>query len=80
VSILLAEKPATPSNIRRIDKNTVIAGDVRIGWTIPTDEGGDPVLGYKLYLNNSLWYDASQESTLNNYTFIGLSVGKTYNF
>jgi hypothetical protein len=41
--------------------------------------GGNSVLGYRLYINSSLILDASTQSTLNNYTFTGLSVGQTYN-
>jgi hypothetical protein len=59
---------------------SVIAGNVRITWTLPTDEGGDPVLGYRLYLNAVLWYDASKQSTFNNYTYVSLSVGASYRF
>ena len=40
--------------------------------------GGNPILGYKLYLNSTLVLDASTQSTLNNFTFTGLSVGRTY--
>jgi hypothetical protein len=80
VSILLADVPSAPTNLQRIDMDTVPAGDVRLTWNRPTDEGGDPVLGYKLYVNSMLWLDASDQSTLNNYTFTGLSVGETYSF
>lgn len=59
---------------------TVTAGDVRVTWALPADEGGDPVLGYRLYLDNTLWLDASALSTFNNYTYSGLSVGQTYRF
>jgi hypothetical protein len=38
---------------------SVTAGDIRIEWTLPADEGGDPVLGYKLYLDTVLLLDAS---------------------
>jgi len=40
--------------------------------------GGNPILGYKLYINSTLVLDASTQSTLNTYTFTGLSVGRTY--
>ena len=80
MSILLAEKPAAPFGLQRIEMATVTAGDVRLTWALPTDEGGDPVLGYRLYLDSVLWHDASTSTTLNNYTFSGLSVGTTYRF
>lgn len=80
VSILLAERPAAPAGLTRIDITMVQAGDVRIAWTLPEDEGGDPVLGFRLYLNQVLWEDFSLQSTLNNYTYTGLSVGQTYDF
>jgi hypothetical protein len=80
VSILLAEKPSAPDGLQRININEISAGEVRLGWSLPTDEGGDPVLGYKLYLNDILWEDQSKLSTLNNYTYSGLTVGTTYDF
>jgi hypothetical protein len=78
VSILLADEASAPSNLERIDIESVTAGDIRIHWTLPDDEGGDPVLGYKLYLDSALVLDASLQSTLNEYTYTGLSVGRTY--
>lgn len=80
VGILLAELPSAPSNIRRIDMASVTAGDVRISWALPLSQGGDPVIGFKLYVNTALVLDASTMSTLNEYTFTGLSVGETYRF
>ena len=38
---------------------SVTAGDIRVEWKLPLDEGGDPVLGYKLYLDSALVLDAS---------------------
>lgn len=78
VSILLAEVPAAPSDLQRIDMTSVTAGDIRVHWALPADEGGDPVLGYRLYLDGVLMLDASTQSTLNEYTYTGLSVGNTY--
>jgi len=57
---------------------SLTAGDIRITWSIPLDNGGTPVVGYKIYLNQALLVDASDLSTLNQYTFTGLSVGQTY--
>jgi hypothetical protein len=45
-------------------------------WSLPTDEGGDPVTGYNIYKNSELVH--SGESTLNTYTFESLSVGIVY--
>ena len=78
VSILLAEKPSTPVALTRVDKTTLLAGQIKVTWVQPIDQGGDPVTGYKLYLNDVLFYDASLFSTLNNFTFTNLSVGLTY--
>lgn len=54
---------------------SLTAGDIRVSWQLPTDNGGSSVNGYKLYLNNVLLVDASTQSTLNQYTYTGLSVG-----
>ena len=59
VQILLAEKPSIPYEFKRIDMESVTAGDIRVEWKLPLDEGGDPVLGYKLYLDSALVLDAS---------------------
>jgi hypothetical protein len=67
-----------PSGLTRIDMSSITAGDIRVHWSLPADEGGDPVLGYKLYLDTTLHLDASTNSTLNMYTYTGLSVGTTY--
>ena len=55
--------------------NSLTAGDIRVTWAIPADSGGTPVNGYLIYLNNALLVDASTQSTLNKYTYTGLSVG-----
>lgn len=59
--------------------SSISSGDIRISWSSPSDIGGNPILGYKLYVNSTLVLDASTQSTLNTYTFTGLSVGRTYN-
>lgn len=64
-----------PKDLHRIDMSSLTAGDIRIHWSQPDDMGGDPVLGYKLYLDSALMLDASTQSTLNQYTYTGLSVG-----
>jgi hypothetical protein len=80
VSILVANRPEPPTNLQRIDLDTVIAGSVRVLWQQPADEGEDPTLGYKLYLDNNLFADFSTLSSLNNYTFTGLQVSRSYVF
>lgn len=38
---------------------SLTAGDIRITWSLPVDNGGTPVLGYKIYLNQALLVDVS---------------------
>jgi hypothetical protein len=38
------------------------------------------VLGYKIFLDETLWFDASSQSTVNEFTFTGLSVGTLHRF
>lgn len=76
-SILLAEVPTEPHNLMRIDKDSLPAGEIRVTWTLPLDEGGDPVTGYRLYLDQTTLV-VEGESTLNTYTFKQLSVGRQY--
>jgi len=47
-------------------------------WSLPEDEGGDPVTGYKLYVDSVLIVDASGSSTMNEFIFSNLSVGASY--
>lgn len=51
---------------------------MRIRWNLPQDEGGDPVIGYNLYLNDNLV--SSEASTANQFTFRDLTVGVSYRF
>ena len=48
-------------------------------WDAPADEGGAPLSGYTIYLDSVLYFNSSHtESTLNEYTFTSLTVGRTY--
>lgn len=43
--------------------DSLIAGEIRVSWSLPADEGGDPVTGYKLYLDSILLVDKSTSSS-----------------
>lgn len=45
-------------------------------WELPLSEGGDPVTGYNVYSNGMVVHTG--ESTMNTYTFNGLSVSFIY--
>ena len=36
---------------------SLVAGQIRIKWALPADEGGTPVTGYLIYLDDTLHYD-----------------------
>ena len=78
VAILLAEVPSAPLSLQRIDSFSLPAGKIRVTWALPLDDGGSPVTGYKLYLDNVLYYDGSQQSTLVTFTLTNLIVSRTY--
>ena len=58
--------------------DSLVAGQIRITWALPADEGGDPVTGYLVYLDEVLHYDARGVPTLNEFTFTSLNVAQTY--
>ena len=57
VMILLAVAPDAPSSLTRVDMESLAAGEIRVTWSLPADEGGDPVKGYRIYLNEVLFLD-----------------------
>ena len=78
VQILAAEVPVQPSGLTRIDMEALAAGQIRIVWGLPVDEGGDPVTGYLIYLDSVLYFDARGDPTLNEFTFMALNVAQVY--
>lgn len=79
VSILLAEAPAAPSNLRRINIAELPAGQISVRWDLPPDNGGDPITGHLIFLDGLLYYNSSEgNSTLNEYTITSLTVGRFY--
>jgi len=76
--IMLAEVPSAPANLHRTEWDSLPAGSIMLKWSLPEDEGGDPVTGYKLYVDSVLIQDASGSSTMNEYIFTNLSVGAPY--
>jgi hypothetical protein len=58
VSILMADKPNAPTLFTRVEKSTLPAGQIKVTWELPNDEGGTPVTGYRIYLNQVLYYDS----------------------
>ena len=78
VQILVAEIPSAPTSLTRVDMEALAAGQIRITWALPADEGGDPVTGYLVYLDNDLYLDARGDPTLNEFTFTSLNVAQTY--
>lgn len=75
---MLAEVPSAPANLHRAEWDSLPAGSIMLRWSLPEDEGGDPVTGYKLYVDSVLIEDASGSSTMNEYIFTNLSVGAPY--
>ena len=78
VSILVAERPSAPTALVRIAMESLVAGQIRIEWRLPADEGGDPVTGYLIYLDDVLYKDARGDPTLNEFTYTTLNVAQMY--
>jgi hypothetical protein len=50
-----------------------------VRWDIPPDNGGDPITGHLIFLDELLYYNSSEgNSTLNEYTLTSLTVGRFY--
>ena len=78
LSVLLAEVPKIPLNLVRIDSAILPAGQIRVTWDMPADDGGSPITGYRLYLNDVLHYDGTGLPTEVIYTLVNLNVGRDY--
>lgn len=75
VAILMAVPPSVPTNLARINSATLPSGQIQVSWSLPADNGGTPVTGYKLYLNNVLQFDGSMQASITNYLATNLNVG-----
>lgn len=68
-----------PANIRRIYIDKLPAGQIAIRWDIPPDNGGDPITGHLIFLDEVLYYNSTEgDSTLNEFTLTSLTVGRFY--
>jgi len=76
VAILMAETPGIPQSFARTGASTLSAGTISVSWSIPADNGGSTITGYKLYVNDLLHLSAP--STMTAYTITSLSVGISY--
>ena len=79
VSILLAERPAAPDSLRRINTQFLPAGHIAVKWDAPLDDGGTPVTGYVVFLDGLAYYNTTNaDSTLSELTLTTLTVGRTH--
>ena len=61
-----ATKPDKPEGLSK-DLSSSQKGIIKIKWVEPTSDGGAPILGYKIYLNEI--YITSVQSNVNKYSF-----------
>ena len=48
-------------------------------WGVPSDDGGDPITGYEVFLEGKSYYKTPDaETALSEYTITTLTVGVTY--
>lgn len=80
LSVLVAEAPDAVASFSRTDESDLSAGSIRVAWTIPADDGGSTVRGYKLYIDDVLTYDGSDDASVTAYMITGLTVGQSYEF
>ncbi|MBB6019070.1 putative peptidase [Paenibacillus sp. JGP012] len=66
--------PGAPSGF----KATAGDGRVTLSWTAPADDGGSPILGYKVWYGNAAPVTLSAADT--SYTFKNLTNGQSYSF
>ncbi|CAJ1392525.1 unnamed protein product [Effrenium voratum] len=72
-----AELSTAPANLY-LSASTLVS--VTLAWDVPTDTGGLPVLGYKVYLDDALGGPLVEEysGTATTFQKIGLATGYTY--
>ena len=79
VSILLAEGPGAPDNLRRINTQHLPAGHIAVKWDVPLDDGGSPITGYVIYLDGLPYFNSTEaDSTLSEHTLTTLTVGRVH--
>ena len=55
-----------------------VAGNIKVTWQAPLDDGGSPIIGYQLSLDGNLVYDGSSSASSTGYSFHNLSIGRDY--
>ena len=77
VSIILADEPDAPENLRRINIDSLPAGSIAVQWDLPLSNGFNDINGYVVYLDDVLHFNSSQTNFFQ-YTFEALTVGRTH--
>ncbi len=79
-----ADRPGAPS-VPVLESTT--ATSISVAWNVPATDGGSPISGYKLYMNDILandnWdlvFDGSNYPSTLTYTQTGLTPGRYYRF
>ena len=81
----LPNKPLAPYYVSSVKTSSSFA-DLTIGWTSPSDTGGVPLTGFKLYMTDTitastgLAYDGSSIPGVQKFTISGLTLGRKYLF
>lgn len=66
-------------DLRRIQIWELPAGSISVKWDLPTDDGGQPITGYAVYLDGLVYFNTTEaDSTLSEYVLTSLTVDREY--
>ena len=82
--IQFVEVPAAPDAPTFVDRNGGSDGEtspfITIRWAVPSDNGGSPILGFKVEIAENFGYDWGSNPTMLEWKFEELTAGSPYSF
>ncbi len=72
----MADPPSSPTSLNRVVTGDV--GTIQVKWSAPLDDGGTPIKGYILNIDDKLEYDGGNAAGVTAFTISKLALGKDY--